>query len=86
MKEKDFNKWTEVRKKGFLYFAIKDGVLSIGILLFIFNAFFRGFDLNKILLSLLVSATLGFLFGSLLWYFFDGRYERELTRRKYSNS
>ena len=86
MKEKHFNRWTEIRKKGLLYFAVKDGVLSFGVVFFVITAFFSGFDKNQILFMLLVSAVLGFLYGSLNWYIFDGRYERELTKRKYRDS
>ena len=86
MKEEKFNKWTEVRKKGFLKFVISDGVLLFGAFFFIFTNIFRGFELDKILINLLASVIMGFIWGSLMWYSKDIRYEKELTKRKYRDS
>ena len=92
MKEKEFNKWTEVRKKGFSGYVLQNGFIGYGLRMFIVMSFFinkafaDGFTVKNVIFNVSLWAIAGLLFGSLMWYIFEGRYDRELTKRKHSDS
>ena len=91
MKEKHYYRWENIRQKGFLKYIIQFGIFAFGLPLFIFTSFLNktfenGFNLKNVTFNLSIWLIAGITFSILMWHLMESRFDRELTKRKYSDS
>ena len=89
MKEKDFNAWSDSRKKGLLNFILVKGLLAWGLPMFIVMTFVANdaFNESGLIISHVVKNGIswtitGLLFGAFVWFFTERKYQKELAKRK----
>ena len=89
MKEKDFDAWSETRKKGKLNFTLVNGLLAWGLPMFIVMTFVvnEAFDESGLIISHVVINGVGWtigglLFGATTWFFTERKYHKEIAKRK----
>ncbi|MEM7784733.1 MAG: hypothetical protein AAF623_15390 [Planctomycetota bacterium] len=86
MKEKQFKKWTETRKRGMIYFVVVYGVLAwglgTGILWSLLTSMMSGWEGTSLrfTLGLIFFPIGGILFGVLMWFILEKQYKKRLTQ------
>ncbi len=87
MKEKDFERWKKLRKKGVLRFVLQNGVLAWGVPVLIVMAFInKPFENGMAPVSAIIHCVVypigGIFFGLVLWLTSEERYNKELANRE----
>ena len=86
---RDFDAWSETRKKGKLNFTLVNGLLAWGLPMFIVMTFVvnEAFDESGLIISHVVINGVGWtigglLFGATTWFFTERKYHKEIAKRK----
>ena len=88
MKEKQFEKWTNLRKKGKTNYILTNGLLAWGLPMFVVMTFVvnkpeTGYiSLGMMAINALIWALAGLGFGYFTWVASEKSYEKELIKRE----